>query len=109
VLWRFTYHNHAVEFRTENGVLAYDQLLRLADPAKLTMEHVKDFKLAGAATEFEPPPSTEMERGSIDYRPIFQAAKKGGIEHAFVEQEQFDMPAIDALKIDADYMRAFTI
>ena len=57
----------------------------------------------------EPPPSTEMGHGTIDYRPIFEAAKKANIEHAFVEQEEFDMPPMEALKIDADYMRALTM
>jgi sugar phosphate isomerase/epimerase len=131
---RFAYHNHMTEFRTENGVVFYDELLRLTDPTKVTMEldcgwmvlggknpvdyltryptrfsmlHVKDFKLSGTPGA-EPPPSTELGRGSIDYRPIFAAAKKAGIEHAFVEQEEFDMPPMEALKIDADYMRTFT-
>jgi sugar phosphate isomerase/epimerase len=131
---RFAYHNHMTEFRTENGVVFYDELLRLTDPTKVTMEldcgwmvlggknpvdyltryptrftmlHVKDFKLSGTPGA-EPPPSTELGRGSIDYRPIFAAAKKAGIQHAFVEQEEFDMPPMEALKIDADYMRTFT-
>jgi hypothetical protein len=55
------------------------------------------------------PPSTELGRGTIDYLPIFEAAKKTGIEHAFAEQEEFDMPAMEALKIDADYMHALTV
>src|SRR5580658_173370 len=81
---RFAYHNHMTEFRSENGVVFYDDLLRLTDPAKVTMEldcgwmvlggkspvdyltryparfsmlHVKDFKLTGAAPGSEPPPS----------------------------------------------------
>jgi sugar phosphate isomerase/epimerase len=56
-----------------------------------------------------PPASTELGRGSIDYRPIFEAAKRARIEHAFVEQEEFDLPAMQALKIDADYMHALTV
>jgi sugar phosphate isomerase/epimerase len=133
---RFAYHNHTAEFRAEKGVVFYDELLRATDPAKVTMEmdcgwvvvggkkpadyltryptrfsmlHVKDFNMSGVTASSEPPPSTEMGRGTIDYRPIFEAAKKTGIEHAFVEQEEFDMPAMEALKIDADYMRALTI
>ena len=35
---RFAYHNHMTEFRSENGVVFYDELLRLTDPAKVTME-----------------------------------------------------------------------
>jgi sugar phosphate isomerase/epimerase len=132
---RFGYHNHMTEFRTENGVLYYDELLRLTDPTKVTMEldcgwmvlggkkpadyltrypsrfsmlHVKDFKLGGAPGS-APPPSTELGRGNIDYRPIFEAAKKANIEHAFVEQEEFDLPPMEALKIDADYMHALKV
>lgn len=131
---RFGYHNHTGEFREFDGVVAYDELMRLTDPAKVTMEmdcgwvtiggknpvdylnryptrismlHVKDFSLHGWTPGNAAPPSTEMGRGSIDYRPIFEAAKKAHIKHAFVEQEEFDMPPMAALKIDADYMRAF--
>jgi len=134
---RFAYHNHTAECRSENGTVFYDELLRSTDPGKVTMEmdcgwvvvggknpvdyltryptrftmlHVKDFKMGGAAyTNSEPPPSTELGRGSIDYRPIFEAAKKAPLEHAFVEQEAFDMPPMEALKIDADYMHALTV
>jgi len=133
---RFAYHNHMTEFRTENGVLYYDELLRLTDPPKVTMEldcgwmvlggkmpadyltrypsrfsmlHVKDFKLAGVRPGSAPPPSTELGRGNIDYRPIFEAAKKANIEHAFVEQEEFDMPPMEALRVDADYMHALKV
>jgi sugar phosphate isomerase/epimerase len=131
---RFAYHNHTAEFRSENGVVFYDELLRATDPAKVMMEmdcgwvviggknpadylnrypnrfsmlHVKDFKITGATTASAPPPSTEMGHGTIDYHPIFEAAKKAHIEHAFVEQEEFDMPPMEALKIDAEYMRKF--
>src|ERR1700684_1578377 len=35
---KFAYHNHTAEFRSENGVVFYDELMRLTDPAKVTME-----------------------------------------------------------------------
>jgi sugar phosphate isomerase/epimerase len=132
----FAYHNHTPEFRSENGVLFYDELLKSTDPAKVSMEldcgwavvagqkpaellsryptricmlHVKDFKLTSDSTPSNPPPSTELGHGTIDYHPIFEAAKKANIKHIFVEQEQFDMPEMEALKIDADYMRALTV
>jgi sugar phosphate isomerase/epimerase len=130
---RFAYHNHTPEFRSENGVVFYDELLKMTDPAKVTMEldcgwavvagknpadyltryptrfamlHVKDFKMTAEVTPAAPPPSTELGRGTIDYRPIFEAAKKAGIKHAFVEQEQFDMAPMEGLRLDAEYMRA---
>jgi len=134
---KFGYHNHTAEFRTVNGVVIYDELLRLTDPAKVTMEmdcgwmivggknpvdylrryptrfsmlHVKDFKLSGApGSDTEPPPSAELGRGNIDYRPIFAAAKNANVRHAFIEQEQYDMPPMEALKIDAEYMKALAV
>jgi hypothetical protein len=46
--------------------------------------------------------------GSIDYHPIFdEAARSQHIEHAFVEQEAFDMPWQQALQLDSDYLRKF--
>ena len=132
---RFAYHNHTPEFRSQNGVVFYQQLLRSTDPVKVSFEldcgwavvaganpaeylakypgrfsmlHVKDFKMTPAVTPEHAPPSTELGRGTINYRPIFEAAKKAKIEHAFVEQEEFDMPAMEALKVDADYMKAMS-
>jgi sugar phosphate isomerase/epimerase len=89
---KFAYHNHTPEFRSENGML-----------------HVKDFKITPTTNPSNAPPSTELGRGTIDYVPIFEAAKKAHIEHAFVEQEQFDMPPMEALKVDADYMSALKV
>jgi sugar phosphate isomerase/epimerase len=134
---KFGYHNHTAEFRALNGVVIYDELLRMTDPAKVSMEmdcgwvivggknpvdylnryptrismlHVKDFKLSGEpGSDTDPPPSAELGRGSIDYRPIFAAAKRANIKHAFIEQEQYDMPPMEALKIDAEYMKALTV
>jgi len=134
---KFGYHNHTAEFRAINGVVIYDELLRLTDPTKVTMEmdcgwvivggknpvdylrryptrisllHVKDFKLSGApGSDADPPPSAELGRGSIDYRPIFAAASKANIKHAFIEQEQYDIPPMEALKIDAEYWKALTV
>lgn len=130
---QFGYHNHTMEFRAQNGVVPYDELMRLTDPALVTFEmdcgwvmvgggdavgylkryptrismlHVKDFKKAhGPESVAVPPPATELGRGTVDYRPIFAAARKEYIKHYFVEQEGFDMPPMEALKIDAEYMR----
>jgi sugar phosphate isomerase/epimerase len=131
---KFGYHNHAMEFQKHDGVMPYDELMRLTDPSKVTMEldcghavlgggnpaelleryptrismlHVKDFKLIGQpASMMNGPRSTALGQGSIDYRPILlAAAKTGHIRHCFVEQEEYDMPAMQELEIDANYMR----
>ena len=131
---RFGYHNHVASFAVTDGVLPYHEILRLTDPAKVTLEldcgwavvaganpvelfrdhpnrfsmlHVKDFKLhRGADGKPHDAKVTELGLGDIDYRPIFaQAAKTQKIKHIFVEQEEFDMPYMQSLKIDADYIR----
>ena len=133
---KFGYHNHTMEFKEIDGVSPYTELLRLTDPAKVTIEmdcgwvivgggdpidlltkyptrismlHVKDFKRPDPAAQRRGG-IAELGQGYIDYRPIFAAAAKTGhITHCFVEQEGFDMPPMDSLKIDADYMRGLGI
>jgi sugar phosphate isomerase/epimerase len=134
---RFGYHNHTREFDMTDGKRPYMELLQLTDPKKVTFEldcgwaivagvnpaeimknhpyrismlHVKDFKLPPNPTpeNHDEAKVTELGHGSVDYRPIFaQAAKTQHIQHAFVEQEAFDMPWKESLKVDADYLRTF--
>ena len=127
----FGYHNHTPEFVVVDGVTPYDELMKLTDPKLVTFEmdcgwvvegggdpvallhkypnrismlHVKDFQPG-----VKPPHAAQLGHGQIDYRPIFRAAKKGEIKHYFVEQEEFDIPWDEALKIDADYMKALSV
>ncbi|WP_263384166.1 sugar phosphate isomerase/epimerase family protein [Granulicella arctica] len=133
---RFGYHNHFHEFIAVDGVVPYMEILRITDPAKVTLEldcgwtvvggfkpvevlrdhpnrfsmlHVKDFKVPAGTTagpDSPEPTVTELGLGSIDYRPILQqAAKTQKIKHMFVEQEAFDMPYMQSLKVDADYIQ----
>jgi sugar phosphate isomerase/epimerase len=126
---KFGYHNHFMELHKTEGVVPLDELIKQTDPAKVTFEmdcgwvmvgggnpveflhryptrismlHIKDFK------QLNPPKVCELGQGVIHYGPIFQAAAKTGhIKHMFVEQEEFDMPWRQALKVDADYMKKF--
>lgn len=128
------YHNHFVEFHKHGDVVPYDEILRVTDPrlvkmemdcgwvviggarpeeylrehaARFVMLHVKEFRLQGWKPGTEPV-STEMGRGSIDYGKIFAAAKDAPIRHIFVEQEAFpDLPAFEALRVDAEWMKKF--
>lgn len=135
---QFGYHNHVHEFASTEGKTPYLEMLHLTNPKTVTFEldcgwavvagaspvdllrdyphrvsmlHVKDFKRpATASTEPEAFKVTELGLGSIDYRPIFaQASKTQHIQHAFVEQEAFDMPWQQSLKVDADYLRALAV
>jgi sugar phosphate isomerase/epimerase len=131
---QFGYHNHDLEFRKFNGVMAYDEILRETEPKLVTLEldcgwmsvaghdpaeylrkyptrysmlHVKDERdLSKPTTSLTGASPTELGRGKIDYKRIFEAAKGGHITHYFVEQESFpDAPPFEAIKIDADYLR----
>jgi sugar phosphate isomerase/epimerase len=129
---KFGYHNHYAEFHRHDGFLPYDILLQETDPKLVDMEmdcgwvviggykpedylnrypdryvmlHMKEFKLEDWKPGMDPV-STELGRGSIDYAPILAAAKQARIRHIFVEQEAFpDMPAMQALKMDVDWLR----
>ena len=130
----FGYHNHTREFVKTDGTTPYAELLRLTDAKKVKLEldcgwamvagvnpvdlmranpnrfsmlHVKDFKLPPMPSpESHDAKVTELGMGSIDYKPIFAQAKKNQhIAHAFVEQEAFDMPWEQSLKVDAEYVR----
>jgi sugar phosphate isomerase/epimerase len=60
-------------------------------PGRFKMIHVKEFQpLSHPVTSLngpERPKGVDLGQGFIDYKPIFAAGKKAGIEHAFSEQE----------------------
>ena len=122
----FGYHNHTVEFGTENGVVFYDELLKRTDPASVVFEmdcgwvvggghnpveylkqspdrfplfHLKDL-VKEANGKYK---NVIMGKGSIDYRPIFQAAT--GMKHCFIEQEEYTYDPIEDLKQDGEFLK----
>jgi sugar phosphate isomerase/epimerase len=126
----FGVHNHTPEFATIDGTLVYDELLRLTDPKfvifemdagwavasghdpvaylrkdpqRFRMMHVKDM-VKGAGGKMH---ATELGRGTIDFAPIMRAAT--GLRYYFIEQEEFDMPPLQALRVDAEYMHKLRI
>lgn len=81
-------------------------------PGRYRMIHVKDFLLTGTPTTDlmgpDRPKGTELGKGHIDYKPIFAAAEKAGVEYFFSEQEPpiVGMTELEAAKVNYDYMRA---
>jgi sugar phosphate isomerase/epimerase len=135
---QFGYHNHDLEFKKFGGEMGYDEILQETQPDLVTLEldcgwmavagrspaaylrkyptrysmlHVKDeLDLSKPTTSLAGASPTELGRGKIDYKPIFQAAKGAHITHYFVEQEAFpDAPPFEAIKIDCDYLRNFSV
>jgi sugar phosphate isomerase/epimerase len=137
---QFAYHNHALEFKSfSDGTTGFDVLVQNSekgtvnyeldcgwvvyaghDPIallkkysdRIKMLHVKDEKpgyppsigLGGA-------PTTEIGKGSIDWKAVFEASKKANIKHYFVEQEPpfSEMPPLDAIKVSYDYLHALKV
>ncbi len=126
----FGFHNHTAEYATIDGVFVYGELMRLTDPRYVVFEmdagwvsaagydpvtmlkkaperfqliHVKDVA-RGADGKFH---SAVLGRGKMDYRPIFAAAT--GLKQYFVEQEEFEMPVIEEITIEAQYMRSLNV
>ena len=124
---KFGYHNHTMEFRSESGSTGYSILLEETDPRFVTFEldcgwaaaagqdpakllrkypgrfamlHLKDLKPAPAGTEPSDRISTEIGSGTVNFKPLFEAAKASGVRHYFVEQEEFDKPVYEALTTD---------
>jgi sugar phosphate isomerase/epimerase len=116
---QFAYHNHDFEFLKLDGQMPYDLLLKETDPTLVKMEldlywiykagynpldyfknnpgrfklwHVKDM-------DNSPEKSfTEVGNGTINFQPIFDAAKLSGMEYFFVEQDKCKGAPLDSIK-----------
>jgi sugar phosphate isomerase/epimerase len=127
----FGYHNHEAEFASENGVVFYDEMLKLADPRLVIFEmdcgwvyaggadpvaylkkspkrfpllHIKDMVKGSDGVVHSP----IMGKGKVDNVAIMRAAT--GLKHYFLEQEEFDgIEPIEAVREDAEYMRKMQV
>ncbi len=114
---QYAYHNHNYEFeKMPDGSYGYDILVNHTDhelvkfeidcgwmcaggadpiayfkkyPGRFKMIHVKEFEALGHPTVSlsDRPKGSDLGQGFIDYKAIFVAGKKAGIQHAFSEQE----------------------
>jgi sugar phosphate isomerase/epimerase len=132
-------HNHTMEFAPMDGKPGYDYLLQHTDPAlvkfeldcgwttvagykpsdflnkypgRVKMLHVSDYLAPRSGVPVSPLTSagTELGKGIVDYKPIFAAARRYGIEHIFVEQfgPYSRMSQMEAAKFDYKFLRSFT-
>lgn len=126
------YHNHNMEFRTYDGVVAYDELLRLTDAKLVTMQldlgwvaaagadplrllarhadrisslHIKDVrKDAKTVVDRVDTQTTEIGNGRVDWPKLFAAMDPQRIHHYFVEQENFERAPLESAKLSFDYL-----
>jgi sugar phosphate isomerase/epimerase len=133
---QYAYHNHFFEFVDQgNGAIAYDVLLKETDPALVQFEidcgwmvaagynpidyfkkyptrfpmiHVKDFQAAGKDVPAALRVGAALGQGSIDYKPIFAAARKAALKQYFAEQEApfVGMDEFQAAQVSFDYLHS---
>lgn len=116
------FHNHHGEFQQLGGVLIYDELLKWLDPTLVKMQfqvavvnigyeaaaymekypgrfislHLADWSTAEKKT-------VAIGKGVVDWKKLFQAAKKGGVKNYYVEMNKEEMlassPYLHSLKV----------
>lgn len=124
---KFAYHNHDFEFATIDGQTGFDILMNGTDPKLVAMEldiywavragkdpvelfkahpgrfplwHIKDMD------KTEKKFFTEVGNGVIDFKTIFANAKKAGMKHFYVEQDQCPGAPMDSIKQSIGYLKA---
>ncbi len=122
---QFGYHNHDYEFEKVGDKVLYDVLLERTDPKLVIMEldlgwvvvtgndplayfekypnrfplwHLKDM-------DAQKKQSTEFGKGVMDIKGMMQNAKKSGMKHFFVEQEEYTSTAFESIEYDYKYFR----
>jgi sugar phosphate isomerase/epimerase len=122
---QFGYHNHDFEFEMMDGQMPFDYLLKQTDPKLVKIEldlywitkakqppekyfalypgrfelfHVKD--MDNTPKRF----FTEVGRGTIDFKKIFQQSKQAGVKHYFVEQDETPASPFDSIQTSYEYL-----
>jgi sugar phosphate isomerase/epimerase len=112
---RFAYHNHNIEARKYGDTVAFDEVLRLTDPAVVGIEFDEGNFIAGGGdpypylekyphrfelahvkewvTPFTPiftsnfPKYAPFGKGSTDWKRMLSALQKAGVKEIFIEQD----------------------
>jgi sugar phosphate isomerase/epimerase len=116
---RMGYHNHAFEFEQVEGQVILDVMLKELDP-KLVSFEMDIFWVVNAGQDpiayFEKYPgrftqwhvkdmdksdknrNADVGTGTIDWKKIFAASKKSGMEHFYIEQETYPNNSTESIK-----------
>jgi sugar phosphate isomerase/epimerase len=136
---RFFYHGHNFDYASVDGAVIYDELIRRTDPRFVNFQldcfwcvyagkdpvdyfhrfpgrfpqlHIKDLKPGYPPTTGEdtrPGAFTEVGQGIIDWKRIFQAARAGGLEHFYVEQDECDRDSLESARISYTYLHNLSV
>jgi len=121
----FAYHNHDFEFEKFENKTVYDFILDNTDsdlvkmeldlywiakagfspldyfekyPKRFPLWHLKDMK--AGSKDF-----AEIGNGTIDFKTIFEAKEKAGLEYWFLEQDSSDKDIFESIKISENYIK----
>ncbi len=122
---KFGYHNHAYEFETDNGDVLYEILMDNTEPDLVHMEldlgwvvaagedpldyferypgrfplwHLKDMNL-------DEKESTEFGKGGLDIAAMMAHEKESGVEHIFIEQEEYASTPFESMEENMAFLR----
>lgn len=122
---KFGYHNHEYEFESENGMVLYDVLMNHTQPNLVHMEldlgwvivagknpldyfekypgrfplwHLKDMNM-------EKKESTELGKGGLDVERMMEHKKLSGVDHIFIEQEEYASTPFESMEHNMDYLK----
>lgn len=123
---KFGYHNHDFEFEKEKDTVLYDVLLDETLPNLVYMEldlgwvvatgndplyyfqqyqgrfplwHLKDMDNRKKI-------STEFGKGGLPIKKIFDHAGQSGLKYFFIEQEEYNMPPLDSIRYNLNYLKS---
>jgi sugar phosphate isomerase/epimerase len=79
-------------------------------PGRFPLLHIKDLKKGITVNPDKFPgrdqnPFTEVGQGRIDWPKIFAHVGQAGAKHIFVEQDECDVPPLEAIKISYQYLK----
>jgi sugar phosphate isomerase/epimerase len=81
-------------------------------PARIRLLHLKDLKpgysISTSLDTEEKDTNAEIGSGVIDWKRLFDVAKRGNVKHCFVEHEgEMDHPPLEAITISYKYLQQF--
>ncbi len=122
---KFGYHNHEYEFESDQGEVLYDVLMDNTDPELVHMELDLGWVIVGGKKPldyFEKYPgrfplwhlkdmdmtkkqSTEFGKGALDIKTMMQNQEASGVQHIFIEQEEYASTPLESMKHNMDFLK----
>jgi sugar phosphate isomerase/epimerase len=84
-------------------------------PGRFPLLHIKDIRKGVTIHHQENPapngpnPFAPVGQGTIDWKRIFEHVGLAGAKHIYVEQDQCNMPPLEAIKISYEYLRKLRV